>query len=32
MFPHLGVSSTHEEKAILLGKMVRKLYWLTKHL
>ncbi len=25
MFPHLGVSSTHEEKAILLGKMVRKL-------
>jgi DNA-directed RNA polymerase II subunit RPB2 len=25
MFPHLGVSSTHDEKAIMLGKMVRKL-------
>ncbi len=25
MFPHLVLSSTHEEKAILLGKMVRKL-------
>lgn len=25
MFPHLGVSSTNEEKAVLLSKMVRKL-------
>lgn len=31
MFPHLGVSATSKEKAILLGKMVRKLLLINEN-
>ncbi|CCV02567.1 DNA-directed RNA polymerase II subunit RPB2 [Armadillidium vulgare iridescent virus] len=32
MFPHLGISSSFEEKAIMLGNMVRKLLFVNENL